>query len=265
MSEFYFPADATFHNVLLFYYFAIGSVVGSFLNVCIYRIPLGQSIVRPRSRCPRCGRMIRWYHNVPVISYLLLRGRCASCGERISPVYPLVEILTAVLFLLLFNFFGISFAFFIYALFGCAVIVLIFVDYYHRLLPAVITFPGVALGLLLSFINPFVKPLESIEGVALGAFLPTAALIAYKWIRKKEGLGHGDIVMLAMVGAFLGWQGVIMVLFFSSLVGSVVGLFLIGVLKKPTDFMLPFGSFIGAAALPAIFWGRALWFLYFSY
>ncbi len=262
------------YTLLEIYFFVIGSIVGSFLNVCIYRLPLHKSIIRPRSRCPHCDRLIRWYYNIPIVSYAWLRGRCAYCKERISPVYPLVELLTAVFFVMLFVRFGISSTFFYFAVFGCMLIILMFVDYFHRLLPAVVTFPGIAVGFLFSLgyslaapkdwtlLQRFTPLLESFKGAALGALLPLTVYFLFKWIRKKEGLGHGDIVMLAMVGAFLGWKGVIVVLFLSSFVGSLVGIFVIGVLKKPADYMFPFGSFIGAAALAAIFWGRIVWGLY---
>jgi leader peptidase (prepilin peptidase)/N-methyltransferase len=199
---------------------------------------------------------------VPVLSYLWLRGKCFHCGARISPVYPLVEILTALLFLLLYRYFGISVPFFIYAYFGCSIIILIFVDYYHRILPAVITYPAILIGFLSSFLNPFIGPRDSILGLALGAGILLAVYLFYKFVRKKDGLGEGDIVMLAMVGAYLGWQNALLVLFVSSLLGSLTGFISIVFLKKGTDFLYPYGSFIGAAALPAIFWGEYVWNLY---
>ncbi len=244
------------------YFFVVGLIIGSFLNVCIHRIPIHQSIVTPRSRCPRCNTLIRWYDNVPLLSYLWLRGRCANCKERISPVYPIVELTTGILFLLLYKYFGISISFLIYGIFGCIVIVLTVIDYYHRLLPAKLTFPGIALGLGASFVNPYLTPVESLLGVVVGGLVPLFALILYKLVRKREGLGHGDVVMLAMVGAYLGWQQVLLVLFFSSLLGSLIGGLFILVLRKGSDYLLPYGTFIGAVALPAIFWGPLIWNMY---
>jgi leader peptidase (prepilin peptidase) / N-methyltransferase len=254
--------DPFFGPLVQVYIFIIGAIVGSFLNVCIYRIPLDQSIVTPRSRCPKCGTLIPWYHNVPILSFVWLRGKCFQCGNPISPVYPFVEFLTAILFLLLYRYFGISVLFFIYAYFGCSIIVLIFVDYYHRLLPAVVTYPAILIGILSSFLNPYIGPKESLLGVLLGAGILLVVYFFYKFVRKKDGLGEGDIVMLAMVGAFLGWQNVLLVLFLSSLGGSLVGFVFIFFLKKGTDFLYPYGTFIGAAALPAIFWGEYVWNLY---
>jgi leader peptidase (prepilin peptidase)/N-methyltransferase len=251
--------DPVFGVVVQVYLFLIGSIIGSFLNVCIHRIPLHQSIVTPRSHCPKCEKIIPWYHNVPILSYVWLRGKCAFCGERISPVYPFVELLTAVLFVILYLYFGISALFFIYAYFACSIIILIFVDYYHRLLPAVITFPSIAIGFATSFVNPYIGPRDSGLGILVGAGVLTVVYFFFKWVRKKEGLGDGDIVMLAMVGAFLGWQNVLLVLFFSSFLGSLIGMVFILVLKKGADFMYPYGTFIGAAALPIMFWGELFW------
>ncbi|HSP07170.1 MAG TPA: prepilin peptidase [Acidobacteriota bacterium] len=248
---------------VLLYVFVLGTIVGSFLNVCIYRIPLGISIVSPRSSCPSCHHGIPWYHNIPILSYLWLRGKCSFCRERISPVYPFVEFLTGVYFLMLLIFFGPYRSFVIYAVFGSIMIALIFIDYYHRLLPRVITFPGVALGFASSFVNPYVNPWQSGLGILLGALLPISVLVAYKWLRKKEGMGHGDIVMLAMVGAFLGWKMVFVVILFASFAGVLVGIPIIYIMKKGSDFPLPFGTFIGAVALLAVFWGRWIWNLYF--
>jgi leader peptidase (prepilin peptidase)/N-methyltransferase len=247
------------------YLFIIGAVTGSFLNVCIYRIPIRKSIVLPASSCPNCGTAIRWFHNIPIVSYIFLRGRCANCKTGISPVYPFVEFLTAVLFVLLYRFFGPSIPFLIYLLFACSMIVLIFIDFYHQILPHRITFPGIAIGFVSSFVNPFVRPIDSALGILVGGLLPTVVLMLYKWIRKREGLGHGDIFMLAMVGAFLGWRQVVIVLFLSSLLGSIVGLSLMLIQKRGADLMLPFGTFIGAAGIFAVFYGRYFWRLLFYF
>jgi leader peptidase (prepilin peptidase) / N-methyltransferase len=257
----YFP-DPFFGTLIQVYLFIVGAIIGSFLNVCIHRIPLDQSIVSPRSHCPNCNTLIPWYHNIPILSYLWLRAKCAKCGIKISPVYPFVELVTAVLFLLLYRYFGISILFLIYAYFGCSILILIFVDYYHRILPAVVTYPAILIGLLSSFVNPYVGPKDSFIGVAVGAGILLFVYLFYKFVRKKDGLGEGDIVMLAMVGAFLGWQNVLLVLFLSSFVGSLTGFVFIVFLKKGTDFLYPYGTFIGAAALPAIFWGEYIWNLY---
>src|SRR5262245_9800149 len=141
MNRALFFQDPLFATLIQIYFFLIGAIIGSFLNVCIHRIPLKKSIVTPRSACPHCGTMIPWYHNIPIFSYLWLRGKCFHCKGPISVTYPLVELMTAVIFVLLYRHFGISLALLIYAFFSCSTIVLIFIDYYHRLLPAKITFP----------------------------------------------------------------------------------------------------------------------------
>lgn len=244
------------------YFFLLGAIVGSFLNVVIYRVPAGKSIVTPRSFCPNCQQKIPWYYNIPILSYLILRGRCAYCKTRISFVYPFVEALTGAYFVLLLYYYGVHWEALIYAFFGCALIVLIFIDYYHRLLPRVITYPSIIIGIATSFINPYINPLQSVLGIVVGGLLPTIVLVLYKWIRKKEGMGHGDIVLLAMVGSFLGWKMVFLVILFSSLLGVVIGAIVIYGMKKGSDFPLPFGSFIGAVALATVFWGRFFWHWY---
>lgn len=264
MEYFSFFNDSSYRALIQIYLFIVGAVIGSFLNVCIHRIPLKKSIVIPGSGCPRCGHIIRWYQNIPLLSYIWLRGRCANCTEPISIVYPFVELLTAVFYVLLYRYFRISIPFFIYAFFGSITIILIFIDYYHRLLPHVLTFPGIIVGLATSFVNPLLRPMDSLIGIFLGGLIPLVTLLLYKWIRKREGMGHGDIVMLAMVGAFLGWHQVFLVLFFSSLIGSLAGILIILILRKESNYMLPFGTFIGVVALAAIFWGPRLWNFYFA-
>lgn len=262
MDQAFFFSDPAFHLLFQVYFFVLGCIVGSFLNVCIYRIPLKRSVITPRSYCPHCNTLIPWYQNIPILSYIFLRGRCARCKEPISPIYPAVELITGAFFWLLYRHFGISVASLIYAVFGCSTIALLWIDYFHKLLPAVITVPGVLLGLLSSPINPFLTLRDSLLGLLVGGLIPAFAMWIFKLVRKKEGLGHGDIVMLGMVGAFLGWQQVLLVLFFSSLIGSLVGGLIIVLFRKGRDFMLPFGTFIGAASLPAVFWGQRIWHMY---
>lgn len=256
-------SDPALLPLLLLYFFLVGTVIGSFLNVCIYRIPLGVSIVTPRSKCPNCGNVIPWYCNIPLFSYLFLLGKCKFCKARISPVYPLVELMTGLFVLLLFRHFGVSRLFFIYLYFGCCMIVLMFIDYYHRILPHKITMSGVVIGLACSFFIPALGPFQSLCGVVLGAALPGLVYLVYKWVRKKEGMGQGDIVMLAMIGAFLGCKQVFLVLLASSVLGSIVGILGILLFRKGSQFEWPFGTFIAIAALADIFWGPLVWAFYF--
>jgi len=196
--------DPVFRPIFQTYFFLVGLCIGSFLNVCIYRIPLKQSLWKPRSHCPNCGKSISWYFNIPLLSYVLLRGRCANCKVKISPVYFFVELLTGIVFLLLYRYFGVSRAFWIYGYFASNIIVLTFIDYYHRLLPHRLTFSGTILGLITSFFNPYMTPVQSLIGFLAGGILPLIVLLAFKFIRKKEGMGHGDIFMLGMVVGFFG-------------------------------------------------------------
>jgi len=203
--------------------------------------------------------VIPWYCNIPLLSYIFLLGKCKFCKTGISPVYPLVELMTALLALFLFRRYGLYRPFLIYLYFGCAMIVLMFIDYYHRLLPDRITLSGVVIGFAVSFVNPDLGPLQSAIGIALGGLLPTLVFLLYKWIRKKEGMGQGDIKMLAMVGAFLGWKRLLLVLFASSLVGSIVGLLGMLIFRKTSHFEWPFGTFIAIAAIAAVFWSSFVW------
>ena len=161
-------SDPAYSLLFQVYFFLVGLVVGSFLNVCIYRIPLKRSLISPASACPACGVKIPWYYNIPLISYILLAGKCGNCKVRISIVYPIVELSTGLLFWVLYVQFGVSIPFLIYVIFGCMMILLMWIDFYHRLLPWVITIPGIILGFLFSFINPFVTPRDSLIGFAIG-------------------------------------------------------------------------------------------------
>jgi len=239
-------------------FFLYGLIIGSFLSVCIYRLPKKESIIFPRSQCPNCLQPIRWYDNIPLISYLLLRGRCRFCHNPISPLYPLVEGLNGTLFALLYLRYSISFQLFIYLLLASGLLVLIFIDLRHRLLPNYLTLPGLGLGFLLSFVNPGVEWWDSLLGIALGGGLLLLVATAYYWWRKVEGMGMGDVKLMAMVGAFLGWKLTLMTIVLGSLLGSLVGLGLI--LKRGADFRtaLPFGAFLGSAAIGSLLFGQEL-------
>jgi leader peptidase (prepilin peptidase)/N-methyltransferase len=247
--------------------FIFGAVVGSFLNVCIARIPNGESIVQPSSHCPKCKTPIRLYDNIPLISYLFLRGRCRACGERISPRYFVVELLTALLALALFDRFGFGFSFVVSFVFVAALIVIAFVDLDVRIVPDVISLPGIILGLAVSVIGYFVvskpsgiipSPFSSFIGIlAGGGFLLVTAWI-YEKVTGVEGMGGGDIKLLAMIGAFLGWPAIPVTLFFASLVGSIVGIAYMVATGAGRRFALPFAPFLCSGALLFIFFGENL-------
>lgn len=243
---------------------AVGLVIGSFLNVCIYRLPRGQSVVWPASRCPSCHRALVWYENIPVLSYLALRGACRTCHARISPVYPLVELLTAVVFLATLVQVGVGLLLAVRLVFACAMIVLAFIDLRHRILPNAITVPGIVAGLVASAVVP---PgwLASLIGILAGGGILLLIAWIYERVRHQEGLGMGDVKMLAMIGAFLGWKLMLLTLVLSSLLGSVVGLLVILAAKGDMKHALPFGTFLAAGALVASLTGDAIitWYLGF--
>jgi leader peptidase (prepilin peptidase)/N-methyltransferase len=232
---------------------ALGAIIGSFLNVCIYRLPRGESVVWPASRCPHCQRSLAWFENVPVVSYLGLGGRCRTCRAPISVRYPIVEALTAAMFALGWWHYGPSALLASRLIFGCALIVLFAVDLEHHLLPNAITLPGVVVGFVLSLVG---EPgwLASLVGATLGAGLLFGVAEAYYRIRHEEGLGMGDVKMLGMIGAFLGWKLTIVTLMMASFTGSIVGLGLIATGRGNLKYALPFGTFLalGAAAAATI-------------
>jgi leader peptidase (prepilin peptidase)/N-methyltransferase len=242
----------------------LGLMVGSFLNVCIFRIPLGQSIVHPPSRCMKCGNALRWYHNVPVVSWLVLRGRCGFCGEPVSARYPAVELLTGVVFAL----HGLAFEpgplMLVRLVFAAVLIVLAFIDIDHRILPDSMTLTGIPLGVLASlWLPPGWR--DSLIGIAIGG--GSLWLIAegyYRW-RKVEGMGMGDVKMLAMIGAVLGWRAVVVTLVLSSCSGALVGAAMMTRTKDGMRYALPFGTFLSLGALAASLVGEPLitWYLSF--
>lgn len=245
--------------------FVLGAVVGSFLNVCIYRIPEGQSIVSPPSHCPKCGQRIRWYQNVPVVSWLILRGRCSACGVRIPIRYLLVEVLTGILFVLVFWRVGLSWALPVFWCFVSAQVVITFIDLDHQIIPDVISLPGIVVGFACSFVVPWLAWVDSLLGVLLGGGLLFAVAWGYELLTKREGMGGGDIKLLAMIGAFLGWKAICPVIFFASLMGTLVGVPLMLFKKEDSRFALPFGPFLAGSALLYLFCGVEIvnWYLSF--
>jgi len=235
----------------------LGLVVGSFLNVCIHRLPRDRSIVAPRSACPRCRGVLPWYDNVPLLSYLWLAARCRRCGNPISPLYPAVEAANAFLYGALFVAHGVRPETFLLAAFASAILALIVIDAQHQILPNAITLPGIAVGLAGSFVNPAVLPRDALVGAALGWAIPWTIGEIYRWVRGRAGMGMGDLKMLAMVGAFLGWQGVLFTLGLGSLLGALVGVPYALARGKGMQAALPFGTFLGLAALVDLLGGRS--------
>jgi leader peptidase (prepilin peptidase)/N-methyltransferase len=244
--------------------FVLGAMIGSFLNVCIVRLPEERSIVRPRSHCPSCGHEIAWYDNVPVLSYVLLRGRCRACGTRISPLYPVVELLTGALAVALWLRLGTTLAFAGYFAFAAALVTITFIDLDHRIIPDVISLPGIAVGLAVSFVSPLVTPVGALLGMLAGGGVLLAIAGAYQAIRGQEGMGGGDVKLLAMIGAFLGWQSVFVTLMVASLIGSVIGIGLMLYQRADTKLAIPFGPFLAGGALVSLFFGNRILAFYFG-
>jgi leader peptidase (prepilin peptidase)/N-methyltransferase len=241
---------------------AFGAIVGSFLNVCIYRVPLGKSIVWPASGCPACGRELSWYENIPVVSFLALRARCRTCQAPISIRYPLVEALTSALFVCAWWYYGPGPLLASRLVFGCALIVLFAIDLEHHLLPNAITLPGIVVGFAFSFVT---EPgwIASLIGLLAGGGVLYLIAVVYYWVRHEEGLGMGDPKMLAMIGAFLGWKLTLVTLMLASLSGTVVGLGMMAAGRGSMKYALPFGCFLGVGAAASATVGPALldWYL----
>lgn len=241
----------------------VGLCVGSFLNVVIYRVPRKQSLAWPASRCTDCGRALRWWHNLPVVSWVVLRGRCAYCREPISVRYPLVEIGTALVWLVIVWMTPPGWLLASRLLLGTALVALFMIDLEHQILPNVITLPGIAIGFAFSFVaSP--GPLDALLGIVIGGGVLYAIAAGYYLLRKEEGMGMGDVKMLAMVGAFLGWQPVLLTLVLSSFAGAVIGMAMIAFHRGDMRYALPFGTFLSVGTLVAMLAGDAMLDWYFG-
>jgi len=252
-------------SLWLFFSFSFGAIWGSFLNVCIYRIPEKRSIVSPPSSCMNCGARIKPWQNVPVISYLILKGQCAECGVKIGWRYPLVELLTALLFTAVSFRFGVSGQTAVYWLLSAALVVITFIDLDHQIIPDVISLPGIPIGFACSFFLPHLTWQDSLLGILVGGGSLFLVAYLYSFLTGKDGMGGGDIKLLGMLGAFLGWQAMLPVIFFSSLLGTLVGIPTMLLKKENGKFAIPFGPFLATGALTYLFFGRKIiaWYLTF--
>jgi len=265
--------------------FVLGLAVGSFLNVCILRIPAGESIVRPASHCPKCGKAIAPYDNVPLLSWLVLRGKCRNCGAPISPLYPAVEFLTGVLFVACLFAFGPTLAFLKWAVFCSILVVLAITDVRERILPDKVNLTGGAIGLAMSALVPvsdgtslwlagrafaFPPPqrvlsvTDALLGALAGAGILWVFAEGYFRLRGQEGMGLGDVKMMAMAGTFLGPKAVVFTIMAGALIGSVLGASFMLFRRTGSDYELPFGLFLSAAALVAVFYGPPILSWYFG-
>jgi len=249
-----------------FFIFFMGAAVGSFLNVCIYRLPQELSIVSPRSFCPACQTPIRAYDNIPIISFLLLGGKCRKCQAPISWRYPLIEALTGCIALALYVKFGFSPLFFFLFVFSAALVVITFIDFDHQIIPDIISLPGIGVGFLLSVSGYSISIKESVIGILVGGGSLYVVAFLYHALTKREGMGGGDVKLLAMIGAWLGWKAVLFTLFFASLTGSVIGGAIMMAKKEDSKLAIPFGPFLAFSALAYIFIGPRLidWYLHWG-
>jgi len=243
--------------------FIMGTCIGSFLNVCICRIPESRSIVSPGSACPRCNTPIKFYDNIPILSYFLLLGKCRTCSEPISIRYPLVELLTGLLALASVIRLGLSIDFLIYFIFISTLVVITFIDLDHQIIPDIISLPGIPIGLLASVVLASVNFKDALIGALIGGSSLFLVAWGYHFITGKEGMGGGDIKLLAMIGAFIGWQGVFFTIFMASATGSLIGTVLILFSQKDLKFAVPFGPFLSIGAIAYIFFGPELIFWYY--
>ena len=242
--------------VLLVYSALFGLILGSFVNVCIYRIPLKKSIVFPASSCPNCGEKIRFYDNIPLISYLLLLGKCRHCRTPLAWHYPFVETVTGLLSVALFIKYGFSYQYFLYLLFAASLVAISFIDLQHQIIPDAISLPGIVAGLAVSFLPGDISVLDSFIGIIAGGGSLYLVAVVYEWLSGKEGMGGGDIKLLAMIGAWLGWKSLHFVILISSLAGVIVGVPCLLLAGKGLRVRIPFGPFLALGALLCLFFGH---------
>ncbi len=252
--------------------FAYGAAIGSFLNVCVYRIPAGLSIVSPPSSCVSCKSKIAFYDNIPILSYIILRGRCRNCGIKISIEYPAVELLTALFTVALYYKFSLTAEFFAYFLLVSALIAITFIDIRHKIIPNIISLPGIVVGFLVVAALSYYRGgldllahslIDSLLGFLIGGGVLLAIATLYHGLTGRDGMGGGDIKLLSMLGAWLGWKGVLVTLFGGSLVGSVIGVIMMIFLGKDSKYALPFGPYLALGAIVHIFFGEAMigWYI----
>ena len=236
----------------------LGALIGSFLNVCIYRLPRQESIAWPGSHCPKCSHPIAWYDNIPILSYLTLAGRCRHCAVRIPFRYPLVEVLNASGYVGLLWVFGPSLVAVAYCLFYSALLVVAGTDLTHKIIPNAVTFPGIIVGIVCAATVLPLGFLDSLLGVLVGGGILWLLAWASPYLFGKEGMGGGDIKLLAMIGAFLGWKPALMTIMVGSLLGSLVGVTLIAAQVIKREDYIPFGPFLVCGALVALFFGQSI-------
>ncbi len=245
--------------------FILGAAIGSFLNVCIYRLPRGLSLITPSSHCPFCKTTIKWYTNIPLFGYILLRGKCRYCHNKISFRYPFIELITGLIFVSLFKLYGPTPACLIYFILIASLIVVAWIDMDFYIIPDAISLPGIVIGFLSSVFILNLNWLDSLLGIALGGGSLLSIALIYQLIRNKEGMGMGDVKLLAMIGAFLGWRSIIFIIIASSFLGSIIGATYLMFSKEDSSKQIPFGPFISIATILYIFFEKQIINSYINY
>lgn len=240
-----------------------GLILGSFINVCIHRIPLKKSIVFPPSSCPKCGERIRFYDNIPVLSYIILRGRCRKCNEGISVQYPIVEAISGLLSVALFLRYGFNLHYFMFLLFSLSLVVISFIDIQHKIIPDIISLPGIPLGFIISIILGQITWYDSLIGILVGGGCLYLVAFIFERLTGKVGMGGGDIKLLAMIGGWLGFKALPFIILISSLSGTIVGSISILLSNKGFRTRIPFGPFLAFGALVYLFFGKEIvsWYI----
>lgn len=241
-----------------FWFFIFGILFGSFANVVIYRLPAGLSVVKPRSHCFTCKKQVEWYDNIPIVSFLLLGGKCRYCKTKFSWRYPFVELLTGVVFCALYFQLGWSWFLLEAIVFSFTLIICSFIDFDHMILPDVFTLSGIVIGLVGALLNPERNFIDALAGVLVGGGFLWAISAIYFQLRKQEGMGGGDIKLLAWIGAVLGWQAIPFTILSSSLIGTIVGLIMMTRTKGGMQTAIPFGPYLALGAVLFIFGGHEL-------
>ena len=245
--------------------FILGLIVGSFSNVCIYRIPRNESIIYPASHCPKCRSKIKPVDNIPLLSFILLKGRCRNCKSKISTQYPIVELLTGLIYLIIYLIYGLNIQTLIYIILSSALIIVAFIDLNEQIVPDVISLPGIVIGFIISFLVPYISFINSALGVVIGGGIILIIGLAGSVIFKKEAMGGGDVKLAAMIGAFLGWRYIIISLFLGFFLGALAGIILILSKIKSREDVVPFGPFIVLGSFITLLWGEKIIFWYIGF
>jgi leader peptidase (prepilin peptidase) / N-methyltransferase len=249
--------------MILIFVFLIGAIAGSFLNVCIYRLPRHESIVFPASHCPHCGEPIKFYDNIPLVSYVILRGKCRNCKQNISGRYPIIETISGLLAIAIVIKYGLTLHSLLLLLLVFSLIIVTFVDLDFQIIPDILSIPGIIAGIGASFFIPTISWIDSILGILAGGGFLFIIAVTYKWLTNRDGMGGGDIKLLAMVGAWLGWKAVPFILLISSFIGALIGSISLLLAKKSLRYKIPFGPFISIAAVIYLFFGPEIinWYI----